>query len=339
MTAPGATILGCAGPRLTPSEAQFFRDASPWGFILFSRNVESPEQLRSLTAELRAAVGRDAPIFIDQEGGRVQRLRGPIWREWPDPLMQAQAAGTHLRRAMYLRHRLIAQELLAVGIDGNCAPTCDIAGPETHPFLHDRCLGTTADTVIEAARGAADGLIDGGVLPVIKHIPGHGRAATDSHLALPRVDADATSLIAQDFAPFRALANLPLAMTAHVLYPALDPDLPATLSPRIIGMIREEIGFDGLLMTDDLSMGALSGDLAALTAAAMAAGCDLALHCNGRLPEMEAVVTAAGILSPAGQRRAERPPRPSPKDFDATAAMAELQALAPAAARASGTDG
>lgn len=329
MSTTGATILGCAGPDLAPDEAAFFREAAPWGFILFARNIETPDQVRRLTADLRDAVGREAPILVDQEGGRVQRLRAPHWRVWPDPLVQAQAAGPAAARAMYLRYRLIAAELRSVGITVNCAPTCDIARAATHPFLHDRCLGTSAEAVIASARAAAEGLRDGGVLPVIKHIPGHGLASSDSHHALPQVDAPAQSLQTEDFAPFRALSDLPLAMTAHVVYSALDPDLPATLSPRIIELIRTEIGFRGLLMTDDMSMGALAGDLAGLTAAARAAGCDLALHCNGKRPEMEAVVKAAGQLDPSAEARADAAACqvPCPTPFDAEAALAEVQAL------------
>lgn len=328
MSAPTAAILGCEGLILGADEAAFFRAASPWGFILFARNIDTPAQVRRLTNDLRAAVGRTAPIFIDQEGGRVQRLRAPHWREWPDPLVQARAAGAMAHRAMALRYRLIAQELRDLGIDANCAPTCDIATPDTHRFLHDRCLGTTTNDVIASARACADGLRDGGVLPVIKHIPGHGRASTDSHLALPRVDADAAQLHAEDFAVFRALADLPVAMTAHVLYPALDPDLPATLSARIIGMIRTQIGFDGLLMTDDISMGALQGSLRGLTETALAAGCDMALHCNGKRAEMEAVLEGCTPLSGKALTRAQTAQgwAPDPLPFDTNAALAQLAA-------------
>lgn len=333
MTAPAAAILGCAGTTLAPDEAAFFRAARPWGLILFARNVESPAQVRRLIADLHDAIGTEAPVFIDQEGGRVQRLRAPHWREWPDPLVQVRAAGPNAARVIELRYRLIADELRAVGITGNCAPTCDIAGPITHPFLHDRCLGAAVPEVVANARAAARGLQAGGVLAVAKHIPGHGGAAADSHLSLPVVTTPAETLIAQDFAPFRALSDLPLAMTAHVLYTALDPDLPATLSARIIGMIRGEIGFDGLLMTDDLSMGALAGAPGDLAAASLRAGCDVALHCNGHLPEMEAVVAACGALAGKALQRAGAATRwaaPDPAPFDASEAMAELAALLPA---------
>jgi beta-N-acetylhexosaminidase len=301
-----ATILGCEGPALTAAEAGFFRDADPLGFILFARNVETPDQLRLLTGDLRAAVGRDAPVLVDQEGGRVQRLRAPHWREWLPPLDEVAGLAPGARgRGLWLRYRLIAAELRAAGIDACCAPTADIAGPDTHPFLRNRCLGSDPATVAAAARAAAEGLLAGGVLPVMKHLPGHGRAVVDSHLHLPRVAADAATLATTDFAVFRALAGLPIAMTAHVVFDAFDPDLSATLSPAMIGVIRERIGFAGLLLTDDLSMEALSGTLASRTAAAIAAGCDVALHCNGKRAEMEAVVAAAGRLSPPAAARAE----------------------------------
>lgn len=331
MSVISATILGCTGPALLPREAAFFRDASPWGFILFARNVETPAQVATLVAALRDAVGRAAPVFIDQEGGRVQRLRAPHWREWSPPLDVVAAAGkAGAARAMELRYRLIAAELRALGIDGNCAPVADIAGAATHPFLRNRCLGTDAAAVIDAARGAARGLLAGGVMPVVKHIPGHGRAQADSHLVLPVVDAPLASLEADDFAVFRALADLPVAMTAHVVYTALDPDLPATLSPRVIGAIRGSMGFDGLLMSDDVSMKALSGELGALTAAAIAAGCDVALHCNGDPAEMAAVVAAAGTLGGAAARRAAAAIAcvGAPDDADLDALEAELAALA-----------
>jgi beta-N-acetylhexosaminidase len=324
-----AAILGCGGPDLPQDEARFFRDADPWGFILFSRNVETPDQLRRLTAALREAVGRDAPVFIDQEGGRVQRLGPPHWRQWPAPLDQVEAAGGQGPRVMELRHRLIAADLRAVGIDANCAPCCDIAGPETHPFLRNRCFGTEPATVAEAALGAARGLLAGGVLPVVKHIPGHGRATADSHLTLPVVDAPRAALDASDFAPFRILADLPMAMTAHVVYTAVDPVLPATLSPDGIRLIRGDIGFDGLLMTDDMSMQALSGDLATLSAQALAAGCDVILHCNGARDEMASVLSAAGALSGRAAERAARALsfRRAPDDADLPALEAELVAL------------
>jgi beta-N-acetylhexosaminidase len=324
----GATVLGCAGPVLGPDEAAFFREADPWGFIVFARNIETPDQVSRLTSDLRAAVGRDAPIFVDQEGGRVQRLRGPHWREWAPPLDTVRAAGDRAAHAMYLRFRLIAAELRAVGIDGNCAPTADIATEATHPFLQNRCYGKDLDTVVHVAREVARGLLDGGILPVMKHMPGHGRATLDTHLALPRVDLTAEVLLASDFAAFRALADLPIAMTAHIVFSAYD-DKPATCSPAVLRMIREQIGFDGLLMTDDLSMEALSGSLADRAAASRQAGCDLALYCKGLRPEAETVVAAAGRLDAAGVVRAEAAlaRRIAPTTVDIAAVEAELSAL------------
>ncbi|MDO5646979.1 beta-N-acetylhexosaminidase [Paracoccus sp. (in: a-proteobacteria)] len=320
-----ATILGgIAGVSLSPDEAAFFRDADPWGFILFGRNVESPDQLRRLTGDLRACLGRDAVITVDQEGGRVQRLRGPDWTEWPAPLDQAGAGA----RAMWLRYNLIGQELRAVGIDSNCAPTLDVAQDDTHPFLRNRCFGTDPATVAELGRAAADGMLAAGVLPVMKHMPGHGRAIADSHHDLPVVTAGADDLEALDFAPFRALADLPMGMTAHIRFTDLD-DAPATASARMIGLIRDRIGFDGLLMTDDITMNALSGTQADRAAASIAAGCDLVLHCNGSISDMEPVVAAAGAMTPDAQRRADaalsRRHVPVPADFDAL--MAEWRAL------------
>ena len=328
--APNATILGgIAGTGLTAAERDFFRAADPWGFILFGRNVESPDQVRRLTGDLRDAVGRDAVITVDQEGGRVQRLCGPYWTDWPAPLDQA-AAGP---RAMWLRYRLIGRELREVGIDSNCAPTLDVAQAETHPFLRNRCLGTDPETVATLGRAAAEGMLAAGVLPVMKHLPGHGRAVADSHHALPIVAAASDALEAMDFAPFRALNDLPMGMTAHIRFTALD-DRPATASPVMIRLIRDRIGFDGLLMTDDITMNALSGTAAERAAAAIAAGCDLVLHCNGTIAGMEPVVAAAGALSPDAQRRADAAlaQRRAPQDHDPAALMAEWRGLTTAPA-------
>jgi len=304
--AQGATIFGCAGPVLLPDERAFFRDADPFGFILFARNVDTPDQLRRLTADLRKAVGRDAPILIDQEGGRVQRLRAPHWREWDTPLDTVERAGSLARAAllMRLRAQVIAAELAAVGIDANCAPVADVARAETHAFLRNRCYGTDPATVATIARAVADGLLSGGVLPVVKHLPGHGRSHLDTHLALPTVTVGLDDLREVDFAPFRALADMPMAMTAHLVFAALDPGLPATQSPTMIRLIREDIGFQGLLMTDDLNMEALSGTLADRTIRSMSAGVDIALHCKGDLAEMRAVAGSAGTMTPAAMARA-----------------------------------
>jgi beta-N-acetylhexosaminidase len=301
-----AAIFGCAGPVLGAGERAFFAEAEPWGFILFARNVEAPEQLRRLTASLRDAVGRDAPVLIDQEGGRVARLRGPAWREWPPALEECRRLPTReaRARAMRRRYQAIADELRGVGIDVNCAPVLDLARSETHAVIRDRCYGDDPAEVAAIGRAVADGLLAGGVLPVIKHVPGHGRATLDSHLALPEVRAGRAELDA-DVAPFRALADLPMAMTAHVVYPALDPGAPATQSAAVVRLIREEIGFDGLLMTDDLSMRALRGGFAERASRALAAGCDVVLHCNGDASEMAEVASAVPELAGAAARRAE----------------------------------
>ncbi len=324
----GATILDADGLSLGVDERAFFRDADPFGFILFARNVESPQQLRRLTSEMRDAVGRDAPITIDQEGGRVQRLRAPIWREWLAPLEHVEAAGERAERAMYLRYRLIADELRAAGIDSNCAPLVDVARSETHPFLRNRCYGTDPQAVARIGRAVAQGHLDGGVLPVVKHIPGHGRARSDSHHELPRVTSTKSELQDVDFFPFYALNDFPLGMTAHVVYEALD-DLPATLSQTMMQHIRSDLGFDGLIMTDDISMKALQGDLGALSRQAIAAGCDVVLHCNGTLQERQQVAEAAGSMTTSAQLRAERAldARKIPDDIDIAALEAELEAL------------
>jgi beta-N-acetylhexosaminidase len=328
MSATAACIFGCEGPALGDAERAFFAETAPWGFILFARNVETPDQLRRLTGDLRDAVGRDAPIFVDQEGGRVQRLRAPYWREWLPPLDTVEAAGPQAPLAMYLRARLIAAELHAVGIDGNCAPTLDIAGPLTHPFLRNRCYGSDLDTVVAVARAVAKGLLDGGVLPVMKHMPGHGRATIDTHLDLPRVTDAAEDLLRSDFAAFRALADLPLGMTAHIVFSAYD-DQPATCSAPMIRVIRDQIGFGGLLMTDDLSMQALSGTIGERAAASRRAGCDVMLHCNGNLGDMQAVAAASGALAGAALARAEAAlaARRTPDTADPKALDAELAQL------------
>lgn len=322
---PSATILGgIAGPDLSRAERDFFRDADPWGFILFGRNIDTPDRLRRLTADLRQAVGRDAPVLIDQEGGRVQRMRAPHWTDWPAPLDQAERG----ERAVWLHHHLLAQELRAVGIDADCAPVLDIARPETHPFLRNRCLGADAATVTRLGRTAADAMLAAGVLPVIKHMPGHGRAQVDSHKALPVVDAPLAELETSDFAPFRALADLPMAMTAHIRFTALD-DAPATASGPVIALIRQRIGFDGLLMSDDIGMEALSGTPAERAAATIAAGCDLVLSCNETLPQMQDIVAAAGTMGAEAARRgaAALARRQLPERRDIASLRAELAAL------------
>ncbi len=323
-----ALIFGCAGTQLSEQEQALFAEAQPWGFILFARNLADPEQLRALTGGLREAVGRNAPILIDQEGGRVQRMRAPHWRQYP-PALDQMARAADPMRAFWLRNRLIAAELHAVGIDVNCAPLADIAEAETHPVLKNRLYGSDVETVVEAARACAGAHLSGGVLPVLKHLPGYGRAAVDSHLELPRVEAPLEELKVRDFAPFRALNDLPLGMTAHILVTALDADRPVTTSPQGIATIREEIGFSGLLMTDDISMEALSGTVPDRSRAAWDAGCDLVLHCNADFPEMAALAAIAPPLSPAGLARSDaalsrrKPPAP----IDMPALAAEFEAL------------
>ncbi|WP_298835539.1 beta-N-acetylhexosaminidase [uncultured Roseobacter sp.] len=328
MSGFGATILDADGLRLSPEEKTFFRDADPFGFILFARNIDNPDQVRALCAEMRDCVGRNAPITIDQEGGRVQRLRSPVWTEWMPPLDFVAAAGPDAGEAMYLRYRLIAAELYALGIDSNCAPMVDVAGPQTHPFLYNRCYGTDPETVAGLGRAAADGLLAGGVLPVLKHIPGHGRSTMDSHFDLPHVPASPQDLSAVDFAPFHALNDLPMGMTAHLVYSEID-DRPATLSPVVMKLIREEIGFDNLIMTDDLGMKALRGQLSDLARRALDAGCDVILHCNAPLEARREVADASGRMTPAAQARAERAlaARRTPDDIDIPALHAQLGTL------------
>ena len=323
----GAAIFGCAGPRLLPEERAFYRDADPFGFILFARNVEDPSQLRRLTSDLREAVGRDAPVLVDQEGGRVQRLRSPHWQEWTPPLDTVDGAGSleAAERLMRLRAAVIAAELADVGIDADCIPTLDVVRPETHPFLMNRCYGRDPVTVARIGRAVAEGLMAGGVLPVMKHMPGHGLSHVDTHHDLPTVDVPLEELKAVDFAPFRALRDLPMAMTAHLVFAALDGERPATQSPVMIRVIREEIGFQGLLMSDDLNMQALAGTLAERTARTIAAGVDIALHCKGDMDEMIAVAGAAGRMGPAARVRAEAAVAARrPALVDLAAALAEL---------------
>jgi beta-N-acetylhexosaminidase len=328
MIGSGAAIFGCAGLTLTAAERDFFRDYDPLGFIVFARNVETPEQLTRLTADLRDSVGRDAPILVDQEGGRVQRLRAPYWREWVAPLDTVERAGVNAARAMALRSMVIAAELRAVGIDANCAPVADIAGPNTHSFLRNRCYGQDVETVSHIARAVADAHLKMGVLPVVKHMPGHGRSINDTHHDLPTVTTDRATLNATDFAPFRALADLPMAMTAHIIFSAYD-DLPATQSPAMIRAIRDEIGFAGLLITDDLNMQALAGSLGQRAARSIASGCDIALHCKGDMTEMLQVASATGAMTEAARARATAAlaQRRPAKSVDIAALEAEFSAL------------
>lgn len=324
----GATILDADGLRLSKDEIAFFRDADPFGFILFARNIETPDQVYALCCDFRDTVGRDALITVDQEGGRVQRLRSPTWTDWRAPLDFIHAAGDDAERAMYLRYRHIAHELKALTIDSNCAPMVDVIVRETHDFLRNRCYGSTPGDVAALGRAAADGMLDGGVLPVLKHIPGHGRADLDSHFDLPRVQTELEELRETDFAPFRTLNDLPMAMTAHVVYSDVD-DAPATLSRDMMELVRSDIGFDGLIMTDDIGMKALSGTVPQNARAALDAGCDVILHCNAPLADRIACANAAGRMTDAAQTRAEAAlnARRTPDDIDIAELNAELEAL------------
>lgn len=323
-----AFITGLEGLYLTAREKRFLREEKPWGLILFSRNCGEPNQIRDLVADFRRHVGRpDAPVLIDQEGGQVQRLKPPLWPAYPPGAaygalyLHDADLGLEVTR---LGARLIASDLHALGIDVDCLPVLDVPAAGSHDVIGDRAYGATPEIVSVLAREAALGLMDGGVLPVIKHIPGHGRAMADSHLSLPRVDAPLDDLEKVDFPPFRALADMPLAMTAHIVYAALDSE-PATTSARIIEeVIRGSLGFDGCLMSDDLSMKALSGNFADRTKATLSAGCDLVLHCNGDFDEMTAVAGAAPELSGIALRRAEAAlsQRRTPEPFDVEATRA-----------------
>jgi beta-N-acetylhexosaminidase len=306
-----AAIFGCSGLVLTQTERDFFQRVDPLGFILFARNVADPAQVKALVQSLRDCVGRtDAPVLIDQEGGRVQRLKPPHWRKAPPGEPFATLAARDLeaaREALRLNFRLIGAELADLGIDVDCAPVLDVPIPGAHDVIGDRAYGLTAQSVISLAGEVIDGLLDEGVLPVIKHIPGHGRAMVDSHLDLPVVDTVLAELEMQDFPPFHAFRHAPWAMTAHVVYTALDAAHPATTSRVVIDkVIRGAIGFDGLLISDDLSMKALGGSFEDRTRASLEAGCDVVLHCNGDMAEMTAIASELRPLSAAAQVRVAR---------------------------------
>lgn len=307
---PRAVIFGCAGPDLSAGERAFFRDADPLGFILFARNIDTPERTLRLVDDLRSSVGRaDAPVLIDQEGGRVARLRPPHWRKAPparllgDLYARDPEAGLEATR---LNARLLAADVASIGCDVDCLPVLDIAFPETHAVIGDRAYADRPEPVAALGRAAAEGLLAEGVMPVIKHIPGHGRATVDSHEALPRVAAAREELERTDFVPFRLLSDLPWAMTGHLLFEAIDPAAVITVSAHgVREIIRGHIGFDGLLLSDDLSMQALGGSLGERAARALAAGCDIALHCNGRMDEMTEIAGCTGVMSTAAWRRFE----------------------------------
>jgi len=329
-----AFIIGVSTTELDAAERDFIRAARPWGFILFKRNVQTAIQVCALVSELRdVAESPDAPVLIDQEGGRVQRLGPPDWPAYP--------AGAVFSRlydldsslgltAARLSARLIADDLFKLGISVDCLPLADVPVAGADAVIGDRAYGTSPDKVAAIARAVTDGLEQGGILPVLKHIPGHGRATADTHFRLPTVDTPETELETSDFAAFRALANLPMAMTAHVVFSAIDPVHPATTSATMIErVIRGSIGFQGLLMSDDVSMNALAGSVAERTRAIIAAGCDMVLHCNGNLEEMQAIAAETPELSGRALARANRAlaARKAPLAFDPLAARAELDAL------------
>lgn len=330
-------ILGLGGTRLNANERAFFAEADPLGFILFARNVETPDQVRQLVRSLRELVGRpEAPVLIDQEGGRVARLRPPRWRLPPS----AGALGELFRldpdaglRAGRLNARLIGAELFGLGITVDCAPVLDVLTGGSDSVMGDRAFSSDPAAVTALGGAFCDGLLAAGVLPVIKHIPGLGRGESDSHFSLPRVAAGIDELAARDLVPFAALAQRtprPWAMTTHVAFEALDPGTPATVSAAVIGrLVRGKIGFDGVIVSDDLSMKALSGPMSARARAARAAGCDIVLHCNGEVEEMAAVAEEAGLLSPetAARLEASLGAVPAPEPFDPGAAERELGAL------------
>lgn len=327
-----ALICGCAGTTLSEAERGFFAETQPWGLILFRRNVEDPAQVAALCTAFRDVVGRaDAPVFVDQEGGRVQRLRPPHWPSYPAAGRYATGRSIEdAEVAVRLAARLVADDLRAVGITADCAPVLDVRAPGSHDVIGDRAFGSDVETVVRLGLAFAEGLMAGGVLPVVKHIPGHGRTRVDSHHDLPVVSEDRETLDCVDFEPFRRLATLPAAMTAHIVFKALDPDRPATTSPTVIGsVVRGAIGFDGLLLSDDLSMNALAGSLGERAAAAREGGCDILLHCNGVAAEAQAVAAQAHPVAGETARRITAafarigPPTP----FDRAAAEARLAML------------
>lgn len=328
------TIFGLSGLHLTPDEKLFFQKTNPWGYILFKRNVESAEQVRALTQSIRDNVGWSAPIFVDQEGGRVARLGPPDFPTFPSAQELGSLPQKQAERAVYLGAHLIAHHLRHVGITANCMPVLDLLIDGANPIIGTRSYGKDPKRVATLGQCAIEGTLAGGVLPVIKHIPGHGRATLDSHLALPHVDASLDDL-AQDFFPFEACANCaPAAMTAHIMYTQLDTIYPATLSPQIVHLIRTRLAFQGLLMTDDLSMAALSsfGDIGFLAHQAIEAGCDIVLHCNGNLDEMRAIADRTPTLNvhnPTWTARTQQCERIITQEvpFDYTAAWAEFKEL------------
>jgi beta-N-acetylhexosaminidase len=321
-----AFITGLAGLSVSANERAFLRETRPWGLIIFKRNVSTPSQVAELAQSFRDAIGWQAPVLVDQEGGRVQRLGPPTWPAYPpggrygELYDREPAVGIAAAR---LAGHLIAADLRPLGIDVDCLPLADVPLHGADPVIGDRAYGTEPAKVAALAKAIADGLQAGGVLPVLKHLPGHGRATADSHHKLPVVDTDRATLEATDFAAFRPLAGLPLGMTAHVVFSAIDPVAPATTSATMVKqVIRGFIGFQGLLMSDDISMQALSGTIAERSRAALTAGCDVVLHCNGDMSEMIAVAKEAPELSGDAAKRAGAAlaARVGPEQFDTEAA-------------------
>src|SRR5664280_2506668 len=329
-----AFITGVFGPELSAAEREFIRLERPWGFILFKRNIETPAQVILLISELRRELGEpDAPVLIDQEGGRVQRFGPPNWPAYPPGAVFGRlydidrALGLSAAR---LSARLIAADLIETGVTVDCLPLADVPVAGADAVIGNRAYGTEPGKVADIARAVTEGLEQGGVLPVLKHIPGHGRATADTHFRLPVVDTPRAELERTDFAAFQPLADLPMAMTAHVVFSALDTAHPATTSATMINqVIRGVIGFQGLLMSDDVSMNALAGSIAERTRAVFAAGCDMVLHCNGKLDEMREVARETPQLSGKALQRAKRAlaSRKAPQAFDRLTAQAELGAL------------
>lgn len=326
-------IFGCSGLRLTEDERRFFAELRPLGFILFARNCDSPAQVRELVRDLRAAIAcPEAPVMIDQEGGRVARLKGPHWRHPPPAnrfgqIFERDPAAA--REAARLNARLIADDLAPMGIDVDCAPVLDLPAADAHDIIGDRAFAGRPEPMAALARAFCEGLEAGGVAPVIKHIPGHGRARADSHVTLPVVEASERDMEAWDWQPFRQLNDAPWAMTAHVLYPALDAKRPATVSPKVVSRaIRGAIGFDGALISDDIGMAALGGGFAERGAASLEAGCDVVLHCSGKLDEMRQAADGLAPMTPAAGKRLERALTPRPSGgFDRAQALGRLAAL------------
>lgn len=333
-----AVIYGVGGTKLTPDEIALFRDTHPYGYILFARNCETPQQIKALVEELHNVSSRkNLPILIDQEGGRVARLKPPHWPKYPPAGVFAAMGLRDLeqaKQAVYLNARLIANDLASLGLTVDCAPLADIPVKGAHDIIGDRAFGHEPKQVIALARAMANGLADGGIVSVLKHIPGHGRAFADSHEELPVVKTPIEELRANDFVPFKALADLPMAMTAHVLYTAIDENNMATLSPKAISIIRNELGFKGLLMSDDISMKAMRGDFTERAKETLAAGCDVVLHCNGDMAEMKAIAKGVAPLTGISAQRAEAAMQGAgkAKPFDVMEARATLDQVLKAAA-------